>query len=434
MYSPSPLTSIRLSISPASKIMTGIKISVDRLQVGNYVSLPLGWREHPFLFSSFKIKNEEEIELIRRLGLKLVTIIPDKSDVPPKPLEQAHAVTQPSENADAAQRQAQMQQEKDRRIEQLQLYRRNLQQCEKQFQQSLAQVRSVMSKIQSRPLNAIGEAQELVNAMTEQLLSVDEMVLHLVSDGEDGNNLYFHSLNVSVLSMLLAKECCMTADEIRQVGMGALFHDIGKLKIPSQILRKTEPLTKPEQNLMAQHPRYGLDLLNLAKDFPAEAKGIVLHHHEYLDGSGPEGLKKGQLDPLTQMVSLINEYDNLCHMQAKVPYSALSGLYKQRKAQFNPEYLSMLIRLMGIYPPGSVVQLSNGQVGLVMSVNASRLLYPSVLVYDPRIPRQEAAIIDLQQAELSIAKVIHPKRLPPAVFEYLNPRTRISYYFEHNKP
>jgi len=218
-----------------------------------------------------------------------------------------------------------------------------------------------------------------------------------------GNNLYFHSLNVSVLSMLLAKECNMSADQIRQVGMGALFHDIGKLKIPSQILRKTEPLTKPEQNLMAQHSRYGLDLLNLAKDFPAEAKGIVLHHHEYLDGSGPEGLKKGQLDPLTQMVSLINEYDNLCH-------------------------------LLGIYPPGSVVQLSNGQVGLVMSVNASRLLYPSVLVYDPRIPRQEAAIIDLQQAELSIAKVIHPKRLPPAVFEYLNPRTRISYYFEHAKP
>ncbi len=341
--------------------MTGIKISVDRLQVGNYVSLPLGWREHPFLFSSFKIKSEEEIELIRRLGLKLVTIIPDKSDVPPKPLNQVQP--QQQESADAAQRQARMQQEKDQRIEQLQQYRRNLQQCEKQFQQSLAQVRSVMSKIQSRPLNAIGEAQELVNAMTEQLLSVDEMVLHLVSDSEDGNNLYFHSLNVSVLSMLLAKECCMTADEIRQVGMGALFHDIGKLKIPSQILRKTEPLTKPEQNLMAQHPRYGLDLLNLAKDFPAEAKGIVLHHHEYLDGSGPEGLKGGQLDPLTQMVSLINEYDNLCHMQAKVPYSALSGLYKQRKAQFNPEYLSMLIRLMGIYPPrqrGTTLQRSGG--------------------------------------------------------------------------
>lgn len=161
----------------SSKTMTGIKISVDRLQVGNYVSLPLGWREHPFLFSSFKLKNEEEIELIRRLGLKLVTIIPDKSDAPPKPLNQVQA--QPQEAPDTAQRQAEMQQEKERRIEQLQQYRRGLQQCEKQFQQSLAQVRNVMGKIQSRPLNAIGEAQELINAMTEQLLSVDEMVLHL---------------------------------------------------------------------------------------------------------------------------------------------------------------------------------------------------------------------------------------------------------------
>ena len=412
--------------------MTGIKISVDRLQVGNYVSLPLGWREHPFLFSSFKLKSEEEIELIRRLGLKLVTIIPDKSDAPPKPLDQVQPA--PDGSDDLVGRQQEMQQEKTRRIEQLQRYRRDLQQCEKHFQQSLAQVRNLMGKIQSRPLNAINEAQELINAMTEQLLSVDEMVLHLVSDSADGNNLQFHSLNVSVLSMLLARECKLPAEAIRQVGMGALFHDIGKLKIPSQILRKTGPLTKPEQNLMAQHPRYGLELLSLTSGFPEPAKRIVQYHHEYLDGSGPQGLRGDQLDPLTQIVSLINEYDNLCHLQAKVPYSALSGLYKQRKAQFNPDYLGMLIRLMGIYPPGSVVQLSNGQVGLVMSVNASRLLYPAVLVYDPRIPRQEAAIIDLEQAELTIAKVIHPKRLPPAVFEYLNPRTRISYYFEHNKP
>lgn len=128
--------------------MTGIKISVDRLQVGNYVSLPLGWREHPFLFSSFKLKSEEEIELIRRLGLKLVTIIPDKSDAP-KPLDQVQPA--PDGADDLVGRQQEMQQEKTRRIEQLQRYRRDLQQCEKHFQQSLAQVRNLMGKIQSRP-------------------------------------------------------------------------------------------------------------------------------------------------------------------------------------------------------------------------------------------------------------------------------------------
>ncbi len=127
--------------------------------------------------------------------------------------------------------------------------------------------------------------------MTEQLLSLDEMVLHLVSDSEDGNNLYFHPQRQRAQHA--------AGQGVQHVGRrdppgrhGALFHDIGKLKILSQILRKTEPLTKPEQNLMAQHPRYGLDLLNLAKDFPAEAKGIVLHHHEYLDGSGPEGSRR----------------------------------------------------------------------------------------------------------------------------------------------
>jgi putative nucleotidyltransferase with HDIG domain len=408
--------------------MAGITISVDRLQVGNYVSLPLGWREHPFLFSSFKIKSEEEIALIRRLGLQQVTLFPDKSDSPPLPPDSVAPVEIPM--SEQSSQQEAMQQDKEERIARLQQYRHDVQQCDKQFQHSLSQVRSLMGKVQARPLNAITEAKELIDAITRQLLAADDLVLHLMAEGDVDDQLYYHSLNVSVLSMMLAKECNLGAEQISQVGMGALFHDIGKLKIPSQIVRKREPLTKPEQNLLAQHGRYGLSLVNLTPSFPEEAKGIVLHHHEYLDGSGPQGLKASQLDPLTQLVSLINEYDNLCHRHAKVPFSALSSLYKQRKGQFNPDYLALLIRLLGIYPPGSVVQLSNGQIGLVIAIKGSSLLYPSVLLYDPGIPRQEAAIIDLSQVGLTIAKVIHPKRLPPAVFEYLNPRTRISYYFE----
>ncbi|MCS3457275.1 putative nucleotidyltransferase with HDIG domain [Aeromonas sp. BIGb0405] len=408
--------------------MAGITISVDRLQVGNYVSLPLGWREHPFLFSSFKIKSEEEIALIRRLGLQQVTLFPDKSDSPPLPPDSVAPVEIPM--SERSSQQEAMQQDKEERIARLQQYRHDVQQCDKQFQHSLSQVRSLMGKVQARPLNAITEAKDLIDAITRQLLAADDLVLHLMAEGDVDDQLYYHSLNVSVLSMMLAKECNLGAEQISQVGMGALFHDIGKLKIPSQIVRKREPLTKPEQNLLAQHGRYGLSLVNLTPSFPEEAKGIVLHHHEYLDGSGPLGLKASQLDPLTQLVSLINEYDNLCHRHAKVPFSALSSLYKQRKGQFNPDYLALLIRLLGIYPPGSVVQLSNGQIGLVIAIKGSSLLYPSVLLYDPGIPRQEAAIIDLSQVGLTIAKVIHPKRLPPAVFEYLNPRTRISYYFD----
>ncbi|MGL4205869.1 MAG: HD-GYP domain-containing protein [Aeromonadaceae bacterium] len=419
--------------------MAGIKISVDRLQVGNYVKLPLNWKEHPFLFSSFLIKSQEQIDLIRRLGLKQVMIFPDRSDAPPKPLlddetngEQARYS---SENLEGLQ--SQLSAEKERRIELLKQYRRNLQRSEKSFERSLSQLRNLMSKVQTRPLTAMGEARDLVDGIANQLLKAEDMVLHLMADGPEGESIYYHSLNVSILSMILAKEAGFTEAEIKLLGFSALFHDIGMLRIPSQILRKTEPRTTPEINLMKQHPRYGLELLELTKDCPVEAKNVVLRHHERLDGSGyPEGLKGAQIDKLSQMVAVVDEYDELCHPQdqakAKVPHVVLSFLFKNRTKQLNKDFIGLLVKQLGIYPPGSVVQLSNGQVGLVMSVNSKRLLYPSVLVYDPAIPRQEAAVIDLEDAGLSIGKVLSPTRLPAPIFEYLNPRTRISFYFDHS--
>ncbi len=418
--------------------MTGIKISVDRLQIGNYVKLPLNWKDHPFLFSSFVIKSQEEIDLIRRLGLKQVVMFPDKSSTPPKPVQEVETSTsETTAESTLDDIEAALATEKERRIEQLKLYRRNLQRSEKAFERSLSQLRNLMNKLQTRPLTAIKEAQELVDGIVAQLLSTDEMVLHLMSESPEGESIYYHSLNVSILSMLLAKEAGFTEEEMRQVGFAALVHDIGMLRIPTQILRKTEPLTRPELNLLKQHTRYGYELLDLTKDCPETAKKVVLHHHERLDGSGfPEGLKAEQLDKLTQMVSVVDEYDELCHPQdqskAKVPHVVLSFLFKNRTKQLNKDYIGLLVKQLGIYPPGSVVQLSNGQVGLVMSVNPKRLLFPSVLIYDPSIPRQEAPIIDLEDVGLTIGKVISPSRLPAPVFEYLNPRTRISFYFDHS--
>ncbi len=416
--------------------MTGIKISVDRLQVGNYVKLPLSWKDHPFLFSSFLIKTNDEIDLIRRLGVKQVIIFPDKSETGPKPVQSVETTVTVAEEA-LQSRESELAAEKERRIEQLKQYRRGLQRSEKAFERSLSQLRNLMSKLQTRPLTAIKEAQELVDGIVSQLLSTDEMVLHLMSESPEGESIYYHSLNVSILSMLLAKEACFSEAEMKMIGFSALMHDIGMLRVPTPILRKTEPLTKPEINLLKQHPRYGLELLELTKDCPAEAKGVVLRHQERLDGSGyPDGLKGDQIDKLTQLVSVVDEYDELCHPQdqskARVPHAVLSYMFKNRTKQLNKDYIGLLVKQLGIYPPGSVVQLSNGQVGLVMSVNSKRLLYPSVLIYDPAIPRQEAAVIDLEDVGLTIGKVLAPTRLPAPVFEYLNPRTRISFYFDHS--
>tara|TARA_Y100000588_G_C13362311_1_gene547079 strand:+ start:69 stop:335 length:267 start_codon:yes stop_codon:yes gene_type:complete len=87
---------------------------------------------------------------------------------------------------------------------------------------------------------------------------------------------------------------------------------------------------------------------------------------------------------------------------------------------------------MGVYPPGTVVQLSNDSIGIVISVNADHILYPNVLIYDPSVPSTQAPIIELASKDIKISSAVHPSKLPQQVQEYLNPRARITYFFDNN--
>lgn len=415
--------------------MASIKLSVERLTEGLYVKLPLQWTDHPFLLNHFKIKDQQQIRLIRNLGIRYVYLIPEKSDNPPLEPETEQEVISSQESKFLEQQAEKLWQEKQGRIARLKNYKRKLQRCEKNFNRSMAQLRSITGKIKSRPVTAIREAEMLVEEMVDALLESDNVALHLMNEGKENEDIYCHSLNVAVLSMMLARSCGMAHEDIKTIAMGALFHDMGKLKIPTAILRKTTPLTEPEENYLRMHTRYSTDLANLTADFPEDAKSILAQHHELLDGSGyPKQLHGDQITPMAQLVAVVNAYDNLCHPQdparARIPYSALSYLFKHKKEAYNNDYLALLIRLLGVYPPGSVVQLSNQQLGLVISVNTDSLLYPNVLLYDPTVPSNEAPIIELEGSDLRIEQAIAPNKLPEKIYTYLNPRVRISYYFD----
>ncbi|MGR5148676.1 HD-GYP domain-containing protein [Photobacterium alginatilyticum] len=417
--------------------MASIKLSVERLTEGLYIKLPLQWTDHPFLLNHFKIKDHQQIRLIKNLGVKFVYLIPEKSDN--KPLDPETPVEEMSDDeSQFLDKQAEkLWQEKQCRITKLKNYKRKLQRCEKNFDRSMSQLRSIVGKIKSRPVTAIREAESLVEEMVDALMESDNVALHLMNDAKESEDIYFHSLNVAIMSMMLAKSSGMPASDIKTIALGALFHDMGKLKVPTAITRKTTPLTAPEENYLKLHTKYSLELANIAEDFPPAAKPILSQHHELLDGSGyPQQLSAKKIDLKAQLVSVVNAYDNLCHPQdpskARIPYSALSYLFKNKKEQYNSDFMALLIRLMGVYPPGSVVQLSNQQLGLVISVNSESLLFPNVLLYDPSVPSNEAPILDLEESDLRIEQAIPPNKLPEKVYTYLNPRIRISYYFDPN--
>lgn len=412
-----------------------LKIKPEELKLGYAVKLPGSWMKHPFLSGDMIIETSQQLQIIRSLNLEFVFFYPEKSKKVEQPPELSDE-DQACFNMAASEAQIKLQQEKMQRIEQAKANRRDIQKTEKAFAQSLIQVKALMAKINGRPLNAIEEASSLISAMADVLLGADSLILHLISSAnKEQEGLYYHALNVSTLSMMLAKNLKLSASDIKTVGMGALFHDIGKLKIPSQILRKTTPLSAPEENLLKMHTKYGVELVGLTDTFPLQAWPIIEQHHELIDGTGyPKGLKEAQIDKLARIVCVVNTFDNLCHpldiSKSRSPHHALSYMYRSMKGKLPEIEMRVMIKMMGVYPPGTIVQLSDQRVGIVMSVNSDNLLCPNVMVYDADVPRMEAPVLTLQPDNVGISKVLKIQALPQQVAEYLNPRAQVSYHLQ----
>lgn len=414
-------------------------IAPEQLQIGVYVCLDLGWMEHPFSFNNFKIKTQDQIDTLRALGLRRVRWDPAKSDVQPLPLHRppvvfpqlANSVDSPEESLPGEP----VMLAKYERIERLRRYREEMLQVERAFSDATTTVRNMNRGMFSRPKETVEQATRLVQSMVSAFFASPEIVIHVMSEKLGGEATYYHNLNASVLAMMLGREMDLSRDQVEIVGLGALFHDIGMTEVPAKIQAKTDPLTKAEREFREMHCEYGLDLgtqLGLAEP----VLKIIYQHHECFDGSGyPRRHKGEEIDLLSRVVSIVNHYDNLCNpgalSQALTPHEALSQMFAQHRARFDPKILKVFIRSMGVYPPGTIVRLSNEVIGIVVAVNASKPLKPSVVVYDPQIPKAEALIIDLErEPDINISKAIRPDQLPRALFEYLNPRKRVSYYFD----
>jgi putative nucleotidyltransferase with HDIG domain len=433
-------------------------IKPEQLRIGLYVHIDLGWMDHPFTFNNFKIKDEQQILEIRKLGLQQIRYDPLRSDdaslptsigsaaqestasstsltesnapipaQPGTPLEDAGA--QHGTDVDSDTHHLTFQQQ---RLQQLQQAIRD---CEKKFTQTSSVVKQIEREILLTPPKSLHQAEDLVGNMVDTLLTEGEVVLHAMQPRSGMAEVYTHALNVTVLSLILAKSLDISADDIKALGLGALFHDIGKSQIPDRVTKKSEPFTKAELSLIQQHSSMGV---KLAKEIgmPASAVRIIAQHHEYIDGSGfPAKLKNGEIDYLARIVAVANLYDNLCnpqnHIQIMTPYEALSHMFAHQRSKCDPDILKLLIKSLGVYPPGSLVKLSNDIFGIVVSVNPSKPLRPYVLLHAPDVPREAPLLVNLgEEAGLSITHCLRANQLPEDALKYLNPAERISYFFD----
>ncbi len=414
-------------------------LEIDRLAVGLYIHLDLGWMDHPFTFSHFKIRSQDQIDTIRSLGLKHVRYDPKKSDIPPPPqppvpeaAAATPAATEPPEISAAA---LQAQVAKRQRVEANRQLREKIAVCERELVKAAGVVRNISRNLLADPKGAIAGANQLTDQMLESLLGNSDVAIHLMNDKVAGEEVYYHPLNVTMLGVILGRAMGLDAPTMRTVSLGALFHDIGKLDIPDKVLLKKEPLTHAEENLLQQHCVYGVALGNRV-GLPPEVIAVIAHHHEKADGSGyPDGLTGDKLSTAARVVAVVNAYDNLCNpvnaVAAMTPHEALSLLYAKQRSKYDAVALGKLVHTLGVFPPGTVIRLSNDMTGMVLSVSMSKPLRPTVIVYDPDVPKREAVILDLEiETEFNISKALRPGQLPREVFEYLSPRKRTTYYFD----
>lgn len=412
-------------------------VDPGQLRPGLYVILDLPWFKHNFTLNQFKVRSEQQVRELRELRLARYRIDPLRSDpdaltsltalpVEPAPKEVVHTVVA----------EAPGERERRQRREVLAQRQQHIANVERAFSKAAASMKNLNRNLLAKPKETIEDMGALIGQMIDAFLLCPEATLHVMGDKVGGEEVYFHSLNVTILSMMLAKDLGFGPDSARDLGLGAMLHDVGLMDIPDKVLTKDpDDYNNAERGLRQMHVEYGCTIgakLGLSPSVMA----IVAQHHELIDGSGyPKRLQGAQMTEAARLVALVNYYDNLCNpvntKKAMTPHQALSFIFAQRKTKFDAKALQLMIRSLGVYPPGSIVHLSNDMLATVTAVNPKKPLRPWVLVYDEKVPKDEAILLNLEEVrDININKSIPPGLLPPKALAYLNPRKRVTYFFD----
>lgn len=263
---------------------------------------------------------------------------------------------------------------------------------------------------------------EAVTEMAESVIrNPDAMVvLSQLKDADEYTAL--HSLRVCILALTFGRHLDFSREELNLLGIGALLHDVGKMRVPSEVLNKPGRLSDREFDLMKSHVPEGVRILSKAQGISEASIQVAAQHHErYAGGGYANGVAGDMIGTFGLVSGIVDCYDAITsdrvYHTGMSPYEALTKMYSWRNTDFHPGLIEQFIQCMGIYPVGSLVELSDGTVGVVINVNRRRRLLPRVALVlkankkPYRLPKI-VNLTDLEQQEgknaPSIVKVLQP--------------------------
>jgi len=420
-----------------------IWIKINDLKLGMVVHLDIPWLWHPFAKNKFRLTSQAHIDKIKNLKLTEVKVNIKESNLLQSPRDTTNtpvksdtkktiddSSTIPNPNAKA---------ELKAREKRLIVKKIALQRSKKTYQKAINIVDDIFTVVDQNSDHCLEKSNNFIDIINDSIARDSESLVHFLNLEQKKKIIHFHSLNVCIISLLMGKIANLSEQDMQILGIGALFHDVGIKNVPMRIYLKKGELTKGEQDIFQQHCEWGMQIVSKIPNFPAKAIDTVHYHHERMDGSGfPDGLTDSDICFLTQIVAVADCYENLTHpsnnQPGMLPHYALSHMYKTMKNLFPRTLIEVLIKSLGVYPPGSLVELSDGRIGLVIGVNHNSTMKPTVVVFNRHIPKQEPEIVDLyEETNVFISKALRISEISKEVQNYLEPGRRAGYSFHSSK-
>lgn len=346
-----------------------MQIPVTGLKVGMYVrELDRPWLETPFILQGFPIRSVADIEEIAKHCQWVIVEVGEEAWRPAEErvLQEAR-IQRTQAQAPSTTRQAELRNAKNT------------------HQNARALTRSFMDDVRLGRGIDIKEVKATVSECVRSILRNPDAMLWMAKLRTKDSYTSEHSLNVGLLAIAFGRHLGASEEDLNKLGLAGMLHDVGKMQTPTDILLKESKLNDDEFNLMKMHAQHGRDILLSHQNIYHGTIDVAYGHHENLDGSGyPRGIKSGGITDFTRIVALCDVYDAITsdrvYKKGASSLNALKIIQDQTGKKFDVKLAQEFVDCIGLYPPGSVVELHTGEVGIVISTNHRHRHLPKVMV------------------------------------------------------
>ncbi len=364
------------------------KVKTGQLKPGMYIhDFDCGWLEIPFLRRSVALKDELMIDKIVKHGIREVYIDTDRGlDVSDAPTS-----LEVKQTLNAEVERLMHEAGPDTAFTE---YAEELERAKSIRKEAQAVVTCVMRDIRDGKRIDLEQVGHTVNQMTDSVFGNINAMMCLSRLKMRDEYTFMHSVNVCILMLAFARFMGFDREACNEVGVGALLHDVGKMRVPDEVLNKAARLTEEEFELMRSHVNHSFQILHETVGIPDTAITVAFEHHERHDGTGyPLRLKGEEISRIGQMSAIVDVYDAItsdrCYHKGIDPTEALRKIYEWSEHHFNRDLTQQFIKCVGIYPPGTMVRLESGYLAVVVAPSETSATKPLVrLVYDTRKDRR----------------------------------------------